>query len=144
MLLTPSTLDLQISPPRKRSRSGYRHGITDAQRRELRQYWVKAPADAKLTQKQIAAWLSAKFHPISQSTVSDFLKPIYDYLLRATWSPKRRSLIMIWTRLSQFGLPRLLLPYKLLRTGKSSRTTVPSRSSSSSRTLRSALGRCSC
>jgi hypothetical protein len=64
--------------------------------------------------------------------------------LRASWSPKRRSLTMTWTRLSQFGLPRLLLPYELLRTGKSSRTTVPSRSSSSSRTLRSALGRCSC
>jgi hypothetical protein len=231
----------------KRSRSGHRHGITDAQRRELPQYWAKAPVDAKPTQNQIATWFSAKFHPISQSTVSDSLKPIYDYLdtekrlerperlarkdgnwpdleaalfqwqlatnrqnntltghllqemakrfwlrtpqyrdlpvpkfsagwldafktryhirrrirhgeagkvdtmqscsrisLRVTRSPKRRSLTMIWTRLSQFGLPRLLLPYRLLRIGKSSRTTVPSRSSSSSRTLRSALGRCSC
>jgi len=73
---TPSTLDLPISPPRKRSRSGHRRGITDAQRRELRQYWAKAPADAKPTEKQIAAWFSAKFHPISQST----LKPTYDYL----------------------------------------------------------------
>src|SRR3954462_6058690 len=31
--------------------------------------------------------------------------------LRVTRSLKRRSLTMIWTRLSQFGLPRLLLPY---------------------------------
>jgi hypothetical protein len=77
---TPSTLDLPISLPRKRSRSGHRHGITDAQRRELRQYWAEAPADAKLTQKQIAAWFSTKFHPISQSTVSNSLKPTYDYL----------------------------------------------------------------
>jgi hypothetical protein len=34
----------------------------------------KAPADTKPTQKQIAAC------PISQSTVSDSLKPTYDYL----------------------------------------------------------------
>jgi hypothetical protein len=40
----------------------------------------KAPADTKPTQKQIAAWFSAKFHPISQSTVSNSLKPTYDYL----------------------------------------------------------------
>jgi hypothetical protein len=46
---TPSTLDLPISPPRKRSRLGHRHGITDAQRRELRQYWAKASVDAKPT-----------------------------------------------------------------------------------------------
>ena len=77
---TPLTLDLLISLPRKRSRSGHRHGITDAQRRELRQYWAKAPVDAKPIQNQIATWFSAKFHPISQSTVSDSLKPIYDYL----------------------------------------------------------------
>jgi hypothetical protein len=38
MLLTPLTLDLPISPPRKRSRLGHRYGITDAQRRELRQH----------------------------------------------------------------------------------------------------------
>jgi hypothetical protein len=75
-----STLDLPISPPRKRSRSGHRHGITDAQRRELRQYWAKAPVDAKPTQNRITIWFSAKFHPISQSAVSDSLKPIYDYL----------------------------------------------------------------
>ena len=30
--------------------------------------------------KEIAAWFSAKFHPISQSTVFDSLKPTYDYL----------------------------------------------------------------
>jgi hypothetical protein len=42
--------------------------------------WAAAPADAKPTQKEIAAWFSAKFHPISQSTVSDSLKPTYDYL----------------------------------------------------------------
>jgi hypothetical protein len=46
---TPSTLDLPISPSRKRSRSGHRHGITDTQRRELRQYWAKAPVDVKPT-----------------------------------------------------------------------------------------------
>ena len=80
MLPTLSTLDLPISPPQKRSRSGHRHGITDAQRRELRQYWAKAPVNAKPTQNQIATWFSAKFHPISQSTVSDSLKPTYDYL----------------------------------------------------------------
>src|SRR2546421_7251252 len=80
VLPTPSTLDLPNSPPRKRSRSGHRHGITDTQRRELRQCWAKAPVDAKPTQNQIATWFSAKFHLISQSTVSDSLKPIYDYL----------------------------------------------------------------
>jgi len=80
MLLTPSTLNIPISPPRKRSRSGHRHRITDTQRRELRRYWEDAPANAKPTQQQIAAWFSAKFHTISQSAVSDSLKSIYNYL----------------------------------------------------------------
>ena len=73
---TPSTLSIPISPPRKRSRSGHQHWITGTQRQELRRYWATAPADAKPTQQEIAAWFSAKFHPISQSTVSDSLKPI--------------------------------------------------------------------
>jgi hypothetical protein len=80
MLPTPSTLATILSRPQKRPRSGHRHGITDAERREIRQYWANAPEDAKPTQVQIAAWFSAKFHPISQSTVSDSLKPIYNYL----------------------------------------------------------------
>jgi hypothetical protein len=80
MLPTTLVLSTVTSPPRKKSRSGHRHGITDAQRRELRQYWANAPADAKPTQLQIATWFSAKFHPISQSTVCDSLKPFYSYL----------------------------------------------------------------
>jgi Fission yeast centromere protein N-terminal domain/Tc5 transposase DNA-binding domain len=80
MLPTAATLSRVISPPRKRPRSGYRHGVTDSQRRELRQYWAKAPDHAKPTQVEIATWFSVKYHPISQSTVSDSLKPIYDYL----------------------------------------------------------------
>jgi hypothetical protein len=53
---------------------------SDTERRELRQYWARAPIDKKPTQVEIAAWFSAKYHPVSQSTVSDSLKPIYDYL----------------------------------------------------------------
>lgn len=33
-----------------------------------------------LNQLEVAAWFSAKFHPISQPTVSDSLKPAYNYL----------------------------------------------------------------
>jgi Tc5 transposase DNA-binding domain/Fission yeast centromere protein N-terminal domain len=80
MLPTPSTLATVISAPRKRLRSSHHRGITDIQRRQLRQYWADAPADAKPTQVEIAAWFSAKFHPISQLTVSDSLKPTYHYL----------------------------------------------------------------
>ena len=80
MLLIPSTLATVISPPRKRSRTGTRHGITDAERRELRRFWQQKPTDQKPTQETIQLWFSAKYHPISQSTVSDSLKPTYDYL----------------------------------------------------------------
>jgi hypothetical protein len=80
MLPTPATLATVISPPRKRSRTGTRHGITDAERRDLRRYWQQKPADQKLTQDAMRRWFSAKYHPISQSTVSDSLKPMYDYL----------------------------------------------------------------
>jgi hypothetical protein len=45
----PPTLNIPISSPRKRSRSGHRHGITDTQRRELRRYWATASADVKPT-----------------------------------------------------------------------------------------------
>jgi Fission yeast centromere protein N-terminal domain len=65
MLPTAATLSRVISPPRKRPRSGHRHGVTDSPRRELRQYWAKAPDYAKPTQVEIAAWFSAKYHPIS-------------------------------------------------------------------------------
>ena len=71
---TPPTLTIAISPPRKRCQSGHRHGITDRQRRALRQYWANAPDDAKPTPVEIAAWFSTKFHPISPSTVSDSLR----------------------------------------------------------------------
>jgi hypothetical protein len=76
----PPTLNIPISPPRKRSRSGHRHRITDTQRRELHRYWATASADAKPTQQEIAVWFNAKFHPISQSIVSDSLKSTYNYL----------------------------------------------------------------
>src|SRR5271155_399887 len=79
MLSTPSTLATVISPPRKRPRIS-KHGITDVERRDLRQYWAKAPEGDKPTQHQIRIWFSAKYHPISQSTVSDSLSKAYAYL----------------------------------------------------------------
>ena len=80
MLPTPSTLATVISPPRKRPRISKKHGITDAERRDLRQYWAKAPESDKPTQCQIRVWFSAKYHPISQSTVSDSLSKAYAHL----------------------------------------------------------------
>jgi len=53
MLPTPSTLTTVLSRPAKRARLGHRHGITGAERRELRQYWANVPADAKPTQEEI-------------------------------------------------------------------------------------------
>jgi Fission yeast centromere protein N-terminal domain len=79
MLPTPSTLATMLPRPPKRARLGHRHGITDAERRELRQYWANAPADAKPTQLQIAAWFSAKFHPYSltqEEIPDDDLDPV--------------------------------------------------------------------
>jgi Fission yeast centromere protein N-terminal domain len=80
MLPTPATLTTVISPPRKRSRTGTRHSIIDAERRDLRWYWQQKPAGQKPTQNVMRLWFSAKYRPIFQSTVSDSLKPMYDYL----------------------------------------------------------------
>jgi Fission yeast centromere protein N-terminal domain len=77
---TPSTLATVISPPAKRARKGTRHGITDAERKALRQYYADAPEGAKPTQQAMRTWFSAKYHPISQSTVSDCLHSNYVYL----------------------------------------------------------------
>jgi hypothetical protein len=80
MFPTSSTLATVVSPPRKRSRTGIKHSITDEERRALRRYWQQKPIDQKLTQEAIQHWFNIKYHPISQSTVSDSLKPTYDYL----------------------------------------------------------------
>jgi Fission yeast centromere protein N-terminal domain len=80
MAFSAFSLTRTSSLPHKRLRSNHRHGITDAQRRDLRQYWLKAFKDQKPTQQQIQAWFSAKYHPISQSTVSNSLSQAYNYL----------------------------------------------------------------
>ena len=81
-----STLNLPISPPRKKPR----RAITNAQRIALRT-WFNDPANGKLTQANAIEWWNQSYrYPLSSSSVSEILSVRYQHLDSGETKPSQK------------------------------------------------------